>query len=334
MSDLETQDTTSMDDTIAQTLADIQSRGVELEDDSSQTQIDEPEKPARTRDEQGKFTKQENEQEQPAEIKEPEEVEKPARKPPSSWKKEAQDVYSKLDPLAQDEIDRREQDFHKGLETYKQKAQFADQFGQVIQPFMQNIQAENAHPLEAVQHFFRLDHTLRHGSPEQKAAVVQEIMQRAGITPEILSQAPQLDPNLTAVQQQVMNLTRELQHRDQLSQQAEADRLNREISNFATGKEHFETVRQDMAALLQSGRAQGLEDAYEMAVWANPITRAALQAQQQESARQQTAKIAQDAKKAASVNVTKRGSLASTSTTPSSMEDTIRAKLRELGMAS
>lgn len=333
MSDLATQETPSMDETIAKTLEDIQSRGVELEEEQV-TEPAEETKPARVRDESGKFVKPPEEAEESLEAEVKPIEEKPARKPPSSWKKEAQDIYSKLDPLAQDEIDRREQDFHKGLETYKSKAQIYDQLERVLAPYQSNLQAANAHPLDAINYFFGLDNVLRNGSPQQKTALVQEIMQRAGVTLDGIQQAPQIDPNLTAVQQQVQNLTRQLQQRDQMSQQAEMAQLNSEIAKFSEGKEHFETVRQDMSALLQSGRAQGLEDAYEMAVWANPITRAALQAKQQEEQRQETARKAQDAKKSAAVNVVKRGSVASTSTSPSSMEDTIRNKLRELGMAS
>ena len=113
--------------------------------------------------------------------------------------------------------------------------------------------------------------------------------------------------------------------------------LNSEIARFAQGKDHFDAVREDMAALLQAGRAQTLDDAYQMAIWANPATRAALiakQQQEQDAARKANADLkAKDARKASAVNIPRRGSLAATAP-KGTMEDTIRAEATRLGLIS
>lgn len=337
MSELETQDAPSMEDTLKATLEDIQSRGIELEDSPDETQAD-VEAPSRARDVSGKFAKTEavgDETETPIgdEVADSKVEEQPvARKAPSSWRKEAQEKFATLDPLLQEEIEKREQDFHKGLEPLKVKAQMADTIERIIQPFEHNMKAANATAVDAIQYFFALDNTFRHGTQVQKAQIVQQLMERAGLTPETLQNAPALDPQLTAAQVQNQQLQSQLNQIVGQQQQQEAAQLNSEIAKFSNGKEHFETVRQDMAALLQAGRAQNLDDAYEKAIWANPQVRSALLAKQQEEARAEANKKAQDAKRSAQVNIPRRGSLAPSSSQTGSMEDTIRENAKRLGI--
>lgn len=329
MSELETQETPSMEDTIRATLDDIQARGVDIEE-TPDTPAETEATPAIARSEDGKFAKVEPETE--AETQEMTEEVKPVKKAPSSWRKEAQEKFATLDPLLQEEIEKREQDFHKGLEPLRHKANIADAITTAFKPFEENLRAEGVNPIQAIQHLFGLDNTLRHGTAAQKAQVVNEIMARAGLTTETLSQAPQVDPNYQALQQQIQHLQSTFQQREQMSQQQQEQQLYSEIAQFSQGKEHFETVRHDMAALLQAGRAQNLDDAYEMAIWANPQVRTALIAKQQAEQKAELSKKAQEAKKAASVNIPRRGAMAPSSTQTGSMEDTIRAKARELGL--
>ena len=64
-------------------------------------------------------------------------ADKPAKYIPK-WKKEALEKWGTLDPLVQSEVERREQDFHKGIEGYKQKAQVFDQWDEA---FRQGLRA-------------------------------------------------------------------------------------------------------------------------------------------------------------------------------------------------
>lgn len=76
--------------------------------------------------------------------------------------------------------------------------------------------------------------------------------------------------------------------------------LQREISDFAKNKPHFEAVKGHMHALLQSGAATDLEDAYDQAIWAKKDLRSQLLAEhagsntdkQQEAAKVQKARSA------------------------------------------
>lgn len=62
------------------------------------------------------------------------------------------------------------------------------------------------------------------------------------------------------------------------SYDASLQQVTNEIQTFAKTKAtagHFDALRPHMATLIQSGEADTLEQAYEMATWANPTTRAA-----------------------------------------------------------
>ena len=333
--DLETQENqenseVSMEDTIRETLDKITTSNDDVIDDGNGEQ-EKPEKASQKRDESGKFAKadpvegkQEQEQ-QPA-------AEKTTKKAPSSWRKEAQEKFLTLDPVAQNEILKREEDFHRGVESYKQKASIFDQLDKVISPFAENYRSEGKNAIQAVQELFALDHGLRHGTPQQKAAVVHEIMRIAGMTPETLAQAPKIDPNLSALEQRLNQLQAALRQRDEHTLRQQEQSLHSEISRWSQGKEHFETVRETMAALLHAEQAENLDEAYEMATWGNPTIRAQIIAKQQEAARAESTKKAQEAKRSAAVNVQRRGAIEPTSKPTGSMDDTLRETAKRLGI--
>ena len=59
-------------------------------------------------------------------------------------------------------------------------------------------------------------------------------------------------------------------------EQEEQNRLNAEIQKFSSNVDkypHFELVREEMAQLLEQGKAQDLKSAYERAVWLVPEVR-------------------------------------------------------------
>ena len=123
--EVEEVDEKSMDDTIREALAKMSAP------ETPETPTD-----TRVRDESGRFAKQEPVQAEPVAEQPPE----PVVPPPNTWKKEAASEWAKLPPLVQQEVARREADFHKGIEQYKSAAQFAQAVGQAIQPHLQTMQ--------------------------------------------------------------------------------------------------------------------------------------------------------------------------------------------------
>lgn len=119
------------------------------------------------------------------------------------------------------------------------------------------------------------------------------------------------DPEVSRLRNEVTELRTQLQQRDQREQQSQQATVNQQVQQFAEERDesgnpkhpHFETVKPHMGALLSSGAAESLSDAYEQAIWARPDLRQELLAQQQreqqEKAEASRKKKASRAKKAA-----------------------------------
>jgi hypothetical protein len=328
----------SMDDTIRDTLRSMQDRGVTTDADNAESTTDAPlddaEKAQRIRDEQGKFAAKPEVAEAPA-IGAPV-IDAPVSTAPNTWKKEAADAWIKADPVIRAEVERREADFHKGIEQYKQAANYAQTMERAITPYAQTLQQLGISPDRAVGELMAADHKLRYGSPQEKSAYFAQLAQSYGI--DLAGVQPQeqqyIDPNVSHLQTQVNQLQGYIQNQQMMGQQQAQETLNSEISAFAAdpSHSHFDAVRGHMSALLQAGQAKDLSDAYEQAIYANPTTRAAVLQQQANAQREEATKKAQAAKQAASVNVRSRPSMP-VSQPIGTMDDTIRATLRRLQSA-
>lgn len=326
----------SIEDTIKNTLSAIRERGEAGEVGQPETPDTPEEKAQRIRDQQGKFAKQTPVDpvvpatpDQPLVPATPD----PLATPPNTWKKEAHEAWAKADPILRAEAVRREADFHKGIEQYREAAGFGQAMHQAITPYAQTIQSLGITADKAVAGLMENDRVLRTGTPEQKAQKAMALLRDYGIDPTTLNAEtyPPTDPTIAALQQQVQQLTGYFEQQKTSGVQQEEKALNSEISSFAADPKHshFESVKGHMAALLQAGQASSLADAYEQAIYANPTTRALVLAQQQAEQRAETAKKAQAAKTAASVNTRSRPSMA-VSEPIGTMDDTIRATLRKL----
>ena len=89
---------------------------------------------------------------------------------------------------------------------------------------------------------------------------------------------------------------------------------------------HFESVKDDMAALLSAGQATSLQDAYDKAVWMRPDIRQTLVHQQTANAQKQQA-AAQRRQRAQSAAGSVKGSAPSKTTTAhhGDLRDTLEA---------
>ena len=93
----------------------------------------------------------------------------------------------------------------------------------------------------------------------------------------------------------------------QASAQQQMNEMQSDIEKFSSDKPFFEEVRPVMAALLRAGRAKGLDDAYDMAMHADPKIRQSIQMDQQRNLEAQrmasNKEKSEAARRAASVNV-------------------------------
>jgi hypothetical protein len=314
MSDLETQSgSDDLRSTLESAFAEAASPETTTETVAEPAVSAEPEKTEKVRDESGKFAKKEPEPvEKPVEKQtdtpiEKTEPEAPVKRAPSSWKKETQAEWEKLPSHVQEDVLRREADFHKGIEQYKQHAQKAQVYEQAIAPYQRTLQQMGVAPEQAIGALFKADDLLRNSAPHEKAAYFAQLAKDYGVQLDEIKQPPQVDPAYQQLLNEVRSLKTSEFQREQQRQQAEQQSLNSTIAKFSEGKEHFDAVREDMAALLQAGRAQDLEAAYDMAIWARPDLRSGL-LQQQTQAAEERARASIQAKRAQSASVSVKGS--------------------------
>lgn len=313
----------SMDDTIRESLREIESR---------ETPEEPEEKAARIRDEKGKFAGKddlskpvESVTEAPIEATVPPEVMR------LGLRKDEAEEFAKAPENLRNVLLRRSEEMHKGIEQYRQGAQFGQSMERAMTPYLATIQSLGISPDKAVSELMAADDRLRNGSPQEKLAYIYQLAQNYRIDLGQMPDQPQIDPNISHISQEVKQLRDWINQKHQQDQERNNISLNSEIANFASdpNHSHFGIVQEHMSELLQDGRAKDLQDAYEQAIWANHTTRQAMLDQQVKAQREEAAKKAQAAKEAASVNTPRRPSMP-VSQPIGSMDETIRQTLRRL----
>jgi len=249
---------------------------------------------SRQRDETGKFKAKDTQQaevpaQQDVESANTESAEPAAEKQaneteaPASWNAEARAKWKDLPPDVQSYIQHRETSMQQMVGRMDAERQVGRTMQMALRPFEQTMQQLGVDPVTATTKLFEADHALRYGSPEQKVQMLHQIMHDYGINAEAAFQyQPQpVDPAVQAMQQRVQFLEQALtsgQRQTQLQQQAE---LQAQVESFAAQNQHFDKVRDHMAAILQSGLAKDMQDAYDQAVWARPDLRQSLLSQRE-----------------------------------------------------
>jgi hypothetical protein len=252
-------------------------------------------------------TKPEDKPEQEAQVEPP----KPATalRAPQSWGASARAKFAELPAEIQQEVHKRERDFSIGLQRNAELAQFGRSLAEVINPYQAMLAAEGADPVTVVSEMMRTAYLLRNAPAPQKVQLFKQVAQQFGVDlTSLTAEEPYVDPQIAALQARQQQLEQYLQQQalqaqqqSQYAQAQETSRLTDEIDTFASdpAHPHFEEVRADMAALLKAGRAQGLADAYEMAIWGRPDIRPSLLDAQEAKRKAEAAKRAKEAQAAA-----------------------------------
>lgn len=249
---------------------------------------------------------------------------------PSSWKRDVAGKWADLPPEVKAEIQRRESDYHKGIEQFKPAVQFAQEMQAAITPFVRNIQASGIPVTQAVNHLLMMEDKLRNGDDQTKLQTLVKVAADYGINIQQAMQT-QHDPRLWQMEQQLLQERMARQGYERAQQENESQVLTSQIQEFAQapGHEHFEAVRQDMGMMLQSGMAQTLQEAYDKAVWARPELRQSLVEKERTEA-EQRAIGQQQRSRAKSAAVGVKGSPPNSSgalSANASIEDTLAAAM-------
>lgn len=266
----------------------------------------------------------------------------PAVVAPSSWTGPAKAEFATLSPLIQQEVLKREQQIHNGIAQYKDAAHYGQEIQKALAPYEQTIRSLNTTPAIAIKAMFDVDHTLRFGSPQEKLQSISNLARNYGV--DLSNGVPaqvQVDPNVQYLQNQLQTTQQQLQQIQSAHESRQQAELNSQIEAAKEGRPHFDSLRNEMAVLIQAAAARGedlpLSEAYDRAVWASPVHRNEMLAKQQaereaEAAKQRAeaaakaAAAAAAAKAAASTNVARRGTLQAQGAV-GSMQDTMRETL-------
>jgi hypothetical protein len=257
---------------------------------------------------------------------------KPWEAPPNTWKKDTAALFAALPEPVKQEIHRREEDFHKGISQYKDAAAFGHSMFEDIAPHFDAMRQLGGTPKEVVRDVMNAWRSLATGTAEQKRATLLQLANGYGIN--LAESAPpsyesQAAPEIAPVLQRLQHLESTIQESQRARAEAEhAERVS-QAQKFLNdpSREHIDLVFDDMLALVRGGIDP--DTAYNKAVWAHPEARAKLLAKQDAERKAREAAEAAAARKAAAVNVQRRGTPPAKPVT-GSMDDTIRQTLRNL----
>lgn len=194
---------------------------------------------------------------------------------PKSWTKEMAPEFAKLPKPVQEYINKREAQVTEGISQYKTAAQFAQAVHGVVQPYMAHIQSRGNTIDNHLKLLLNADYVLSTGTPAARAEFLQSIMQNAGVTKEMLGETPAAkDPAVVALEKRVQELGGKLTESETAQLEEKRAEVNKAVDSFAANPKniYFQELSDDIVKLIGAGYT--LQDAYEKAVWANPVTRA------------------------------------------------------------
>ena len=242
---------------------------------------------------------------------------------PSTWKKEYVQIWDKMEAgeqISKDDFtkfaeyaNQRESEYKKGVSTYKAEADRARAYEEAVAPFAPELQKRGIEPTQYIQNLARADQILTNAPYEQKVQLFQRLAADYGIQLNGVGEIQQFDPYTQQLMNQLNQVNQEVSSIKGRFAQEENQRLMNEIEKYRSDVEkypHFDVVREEMAQLLELGKAPDLETAYKKAVRMNDDVWALEQDRLLKDAKQSAIKAQQ-------VQKAKAAAVSPKSTTPS-----------------
>lgn len=275
--------------------------------------------------------------EEKAEAESTEQKDLPPIAAPKTWRKEAAEAFSTLPKVVQDEVLKREDDIFKGIEHYKNDATFGQKMRMSVEKYLPVLERYGI-PVEAqVAATMDAHYRLALGSPEEKLAVVQQIIQDYGVdAARVVSEVGLVSPEVSQLQTRIRALESQLNADAQQREFTARSEVERQITEFSRdpANPHFEVLANDMAAIIRGEPGISLKDAYAKAVWANPQTRelelAKQRAEVEEKARAAAAERKARVAASTAANVRASAKSGSAAAPIGTMDDTIRETLAKI----
>jgi hypothetical protein len=204
---------------------------------------------------------------------------------PKAWKKNYETHWGSLSPELKQYIHTREQQAFQGITTYRNGH---ERWTKAIQPFEQVLgQHPEVDPVELVQVLAHNHLRLAQGTPAERRELLTNIARHYGVDLAQAAgqaqppagqqaQAPFTQEQIALLQQMLQPVVGQAQAAAQFTQEQRAAEANKSVDKFFSDSKNVyaEDVAQDMLQILQSRKAETLEEAYELAIMRNPEVKA------------------------------------------------------------
>lgn len=227
----------------------------------------------RSRDEKGRLLPGKAEKPEPVQAAPVEAKPRPPR--PSSWKKEYWDHWEKIDPSLAEYLNQRENEFAKGVSTYKHEWDQVRPIAEAMAQFTPLLQQNNIKPEVWISNLGNAHKMLATGTPEAKLSMFMKLAQDYQVPLQgLFAQGEDgkvyFNPQIQQHQPQTQQPPVEDVVKKILLEQSTAQ----EIHQFATATDdkgqlkhpHFEVLKPTMQGLLQAELATDIADAYQQAL--------------------------------------------------------------------
>ena len=271
----------------------------------------------------------ETEQVEPEQV-ETEQVE--ARHAPQSWKKEMHEFWNGLDPAVQDYVEQREEQMREGLEKDRDDANRGRDMRDIMSPYAEILKSQGINEGALVNNLMSAHYRLSTADDAGRVSLIRQLAQSYNVSLD--GEQKEVDPALKAMQDKVTHLENHYAQSQQHAQQVAHDRVSQDVESFASDPAHefFDEVSEQIVPLINAG--YDLEDAYQNAIWLNPVTRqkeidrTAKDAETKalDAAKKET----QKAQKAKAANVRGRDTSKASTEPTGTMEDTMREVYRDI----
>ena len=230
----------------------------------------------RIRDDKGRFAEGKAEakaESKPLPIAAPEAAPAVERAPrPASWKPGYQADWDALTPRQQAYVNQRDTERDTSFKSFKERFDAQQPFIEAVQPFLPELQKHNIRPEQWITNLGRAHHTLATGDGQTKLQMFAKLAQDYGVPLQAL-----YDTNFAQqfVQQTVQPQAPQAPDIGLMIEKKWSEiQTKKTIEDFTAAQDasghplypHFETVKADMALLLDAGKARDLKTAYDMSL--------------------------------------------------------------------
>lgn len=261
---------------------------------------------------------------------------------PKAWKAEHKAIWDKVPPEAQAYIEQREAQIEEGFKAQGEAGHYAKAVKDIFGQYDALLTSQGAPNHGVVLKTLLNSHfTLSTGTPEVKADFIAKLCKNYGVDVSAAAAAYAKDPTpqLTATERELKARLDAMEAGQAKNQNATFEALKadseREVAAFAADPKHiyFNDVAGEVALLLRDPNLK-LADAYERAVYANPVTRAKelarLNKEAEEKARAEAEEKAKAAEKARGTRIKGKEEERASPDLLGSIDDTLRDTFRTI----